>query len=161
MCINIHFIYMDTHYIWYLYIIYIRHRWYDKNARKLTGECVCDGINEWRIWAIEWIILLASWWVEFGKENRKIRRMRKKLYLVTGTRRYGGGQMGVTVWRGVKVKGIKTTLCCKSAVKPGFMLRSPWKVSRKQSDWASGVQSWLRMWETKHKKRRDKRKRRQ
>lgn len=32
------------------------------------------------------------------------------------------------------------------------MLRSPWKVSRKKSDWASGVQSWLRMWETKHKK---------
>ena len=32
------------------------------------------------------------------------------------------------------------------------MLRSPWKVSRKQSDWASGVQSWLRMWENRHKK---------
>ena len=104
---------METHYIWYLFIIYIRHRWYDKNGRKLTGECVCDGINEWRIWAIEWIVLLAYWWVEFGNENRKTRRMRKKLYLATGTRRNGGGQVEVTVWGGVKVKGIKTTLCCK------------------------------------------------
>jgi len=54
----------------------------------------------------------------------------------------------------MKVKAWKVCIVAKSSVKPGLMLRPPRKVSRRKSDSARELGTWLGMWEAKAKKKR-------
>ena len=54
----------------------------------------------------------------------------------------------------MKIKGIETTHCCKICYETRLMLRPLWKVSRRKSDSARELGTWLGMWEAKAKKKR-------